>query len=126
MLSLNMQALENAINEAKTPLRDGLLAIDIWDASTGLGLVGWNSVPAAIALFSQVTKDLQDTLQGSGFPGLRRYYLLEVENDRMVLIQRFGDDLLAGLLLDENKTNLGILLSVVVPKLDAAVKVARS
>lgn len=125
-MNLDIDALEESWTEKLKLLKTGLLAGDIWDRSTGLGLSGHNSNPAATALFNQLTTELDETLSGSGFPGLNKYYLLNLEDEKMAVIIRHQDDLLEGWLLDPKQINMGILFSVAIPKAIAIVNVARS
>ncbi len=125
MLDIDINALEQAIAAAKAVLKDGLVATDIWDRESGLSLAGHNSRPEAVALFNQLTYEISDTLSGSNFPALNRYYLLDVDGDNTIVVQRHGDDLMSGMLLDATRVNLGILVSVVMPRLTAAVAAAQ-
>ncbi|MEZ5191748.1 MAG: hypothetical protein R2734_04020 [Nocardioides sp.] len=43
-----------------------------------------------------------------------------------MVCQRHGEDLMSGMLLDAEKVNLGILVSVVIPKYAAGVAAARN
>ena len=124
-MDINIEKLEATILELKSTLKDGLISTDIWDRSNGLSLAGHNSQPAAVALFTEMTGMLSSTLSDSGFPGLKRYYLLDMEGDHMVMIIRHGDDLLQGILMNSLKVNLGILLSVALPKMLASVEKSR-
>jgi len=126
VLDIDITALEKAVEEAKSVLRDGLSATDIWDRETGLSLAGHNPQPEAVALFNQLTNEMSTTLSGSGFPALNRYYLLDLDGGNTVVVQRHRDDLMSGMLLDASKVNLGILVSVVMPKLTAAIEAARN
>ncbi|MFN8195510.1 MAG: hypothetical protein U0R80_14660 [Nocardioidaceae bacterium] len=126
MLDIDVSALEATVADAKAVLKDGLAAADIWDRETGLSLAGHNPQPEAVALFNQLTNELSATLSGSGFPALNRYYMLDLEGGNTVVVQKHGDDLLSGMLLDASKVNLGILVSVVIPKLAAGIAAARN
>jgi hypothetical protein len=125
-MELNIEKLDATIQEVKSLLKEGLLATDIWDRSTGLSLAAHNQQPAAVALFTDMTNTLTSTLSDSGFPGLKRYYFLDLEGDHVVMIIRHGSDLLQGILMDSKKVNLGLLLSVVVPKMLSSVEKART
>lgn len=126
MLDLDVTSLETIVGEAKTVLRDGLQAMDIWDRETGLSLAGHNSQPEAVALFNQLTGEMANTLSSSGFPALNRYYLLDLEGGNTIVIQRHGNDLMSGMLLDAAKVNLGILVSVVIPRVASGLANARN
>ena len=116
MMNIDLDALNSCVENMKSLLKDGLLACDIWNVQDGLSLAGYNSQPAAVGLFTQLTNELVSTLRDSGFPGLNRYYLLDMEGDHISLIIRHGDTLLQGLLLNSKKVNLGVLLSVALPR----------
>ena len=124
-MDINIEKLEAALQELKGTLKDGLISTDIWDRASGLSLAGIESQPAAVALFTEVTNNLTDTLSESGFPGLNRYYFMELDGDHIIMVIRHGDDLLHGILMNSKKVNLGILLSVAVPKAIASVEKAR-
>lgn len=126
MLDIDVSRLEQVVKEAKEILRDGLVATDIWDRETGLSLAGHNPQPEAVALFNQLTDQMTSTLAGSNFPALNRYYLLDLEGGNTVVCQKHGDDLMSGLLLDGAKVNLGILVSIVIPKFTTGVAAARN
>lgn len=122
MLDLNLDVLQECWTEQKKYLKDGLISGDIWDRNTGLSLMGFDANPEATALFNQLTGDLVDTLSGSGFPKFNRYYMVNLENDKLFIVIRHGDSLLQGMLLDPTKINMGILLTVAIPKAIAKVK----
>ncbi|MEN9373322.1 MAG: hypothetical protein RIR79_874 [Pseudomonadota bacterium] len=124
-MEINIDKLEAALQELKSTLKEGLLSSDIWDRASGLSLAGIESQPAAVALFTEVTNNLASTLAESGFPGLNRYYFMELAGDHIVMVIRHRDDLLHGILMNSKKVNLGILLSVAVPKALASVEKAR-
>lgn len=126
MLDIDVATLETTVAEAKSVLKDGLVAADVWDRETGLSLAGHNPQPEAVALFNQLTNELSATLAGSGFPALNRYYLLDLEGGNTVVVQKHRDDLLSGMLLDASRVNLGILVSVVIPRLANGIESARN
>jgi hypothetical protein len=113
--NIDVDALNDSVENLKHLLKDGLVATDIWVAKDGLSLTGLNT-QASAGIWTQLTEALQGTLQDSGFPGLRRYYLLDLDGDHTSMIIRHGDELLQGLLLKNNKINMGVLLSVAVPR----------
>lgn len=125
-MDINIDKLETAIQDLKGTLKDGLLSTDIWDRSTGLALAGFNSQPAAVALFTELTSTLVSALSDSGFPGLKRYYFLDMEGDHIVMIIRHGNDLLQGILMNSQKVNIGLLLSVALPKMLTSVEKSRN
>lgn len=116
----DIKILEGAVTDLRNVLRDGLLATDIWDRSTGLSLAGHNQQPVAVALFTRITEELESSLRDSNFPPLARYYLLDMEGNHTVVVINHGP-LLQGILVDNKRANLGILISVAVPKMLEAV-----
>jgi hypothetical protein len=123
-MQIDVQKLEAAITDLRATLKDGLLAADIWDRNTGLSLAGYNTQPAAVALFTEIVNSLGETLESSGFPGLDRYFFMSLQTGKIVLIVLHGTSLLEGVLMDSAKVNLGVLLSVALPKTLAAVQAA--
>lgn len=126
MLDVDIEKLEACCADMEKTLRGGLLAMDLWDRESGLSLAGFNPQPAATALFNQVTGDLEETLTGSGFPGLNRYYLLDLDGNNMVVVLKESAEFLGGILLDSSKTNLGILVGVAIPKVLKAMTDSRN
>lgn len=126
MLNLDIDALRETWTDQKKFLKDGLIAGDIWDRSSGLSIADLNLSPEATALFNRLADELSDTLLGSGFPSLNRYFILNLEDDKLFVIVRHGDDMLQGMLLDPKKINMGILLGVSIPKALQQVQAARS
>ena len=124
-MKINIPALEALTAEMKSLLKDESLATSIIDRSTGLSLGGINENFAACALFTELTATLDSTLAGSNFPALGRYYLLDIADSKVIVVIIHGNDLVQGLLVDTRKANLGILVSVVVPKMLKGVQDAR-
>lgn len=122
MLDYNLEALQEFWPQQKKMLRDALVAGDLWDRSTGLSLIGYNDIPHATALFTRMTEEINQTLESSGFPEIGRYYVLNLEEDRLFVIVCHGSDLLQGMLLDPKHLNMGILFNVVIPKAQAAIQ----
>jgi hypothetical protein len=126
ILNIDIAKLDQMVEEQCALLKDGLIATDVWESSTGLALAGFNKQPAAAALFNRMTAGVQETLGDSGLPNLNRYYILDLDGDHTVLLIRLAPDLLQGMLLATKKANMGLLLSIVVPKAIAATAAART
>lgn len=117
MLDVDIDKLDASWKDQEKYLKDGLLAGDIWDRSTGLAVSSCHtSTPEANALFNVLTDELSVTLAGSGLPELNRFYLLNLEDNKIALIINHGASLLQGMLLNPDKVNMGILFSVAIPK----------
>lgn len=124
MNDINIEQLNACVAEMKAVLKEGLLGVDIW-TTDGLSLASYNPQPAAAALFGQITTEIRDTLRNSGFPALGRYHLEDLDNDHTSIVIRHGDDLQQGMLLDNKKVNLGVLLAVAIPRAQELVAKAR-
>jgi len=121
---IDTKLLDLAVQDLRNVLRDGLVATDIWDRTDGLSLAGHNQQPVAVALFTRMTIDLEGSLADSNFPPLSRYYLLDMEGNHTVVVINHGA-LLQGVLVDNKRANLGILISVAIPRMIEAVAKAR-
>lgn len=127
MLNVDVEKLEECWGALKKTLKDGLLSGDIWHTGTAMSVssfAGGNA--AATALFDQLSKDFNDSLEGSGFPALNKFYFLNLQDNNQVLIIRHGDDLMQGMLLDPKRVNIGLLFAVAIPKALATVEEART
>ena len=114
---MNVKKLKNAVEVLKENLDGALIACDIWLTGTGTSVVGYNTNPQATALFEKVTSDMTKALGGAGFPNLNKYYLLELENNSMVVVLQFGEEGYQwGMLVDSSKVNLGLLLNIAIPE----------
>ena len=113
---IDTKILDLAVQDLRNVLRDGLIATDIWERTAGLSLAGFNQQPVAVALFTRITAELESSLADSGFPPLARYYLLDMEGSHTVAVINHGP-LLQGVLVDNKRANLGILISVAIPRM---------
>jgi hypothetical protein len=113
---IDNKALEEAVQDLRKILRDGLIATDIWDRKAGLSVAGFNQQPVAVALFTRITDELSSALTDAEFPPLARYYLLDMADSHTAVVLNHGP-LLQGLLVDNRRANLGLLISVAVPRM---------
>lgn len=125
MLDVDPSLLDRAISDLSAHLRDGLVAADILDLTTGVSLAGFNANPQASALFALMTEQVNRMLEGIMYPGLHRYLLLDLHSDHTAVVLFSGEDLLAMVLVDNTKTTLGILLAVAIPRALATLAAAR-
>ena len=113
---MNVKKLKEAVNVLNESLDGALMATDIWGSGTGTAIAGYNQNPQATALFDKVTDYMHKALKGAGFPGIKDFYLLEMENDMMVVVLQFKEQGYQwGMLVDGKKVNLGMLLNISVP-----------
>ena len=111
---MNIAKLNDAVEKLKTDLGQGLLSTDIWFSADGQSIAGYNHQPKATALFNRITKMINSTLSESGFPELAKYYLLDLVDNKIVIVIPM-DEYQWGMLLDSTKAPLGLLLNIAVP-----------
>jgi hypothetical protein len=121
---IDVKILEVAVQDLRNVLRDGMVATDIWDRASGLSLAGFNQQPVAVALFTRITGELESSLADSQFPHLSRYYLIDMEGNHTAVVINHGN-VLQGLLVDNKRANLGLLISVAIPRMVEAVQKAK-
>jgi hypothetical protein len=114
-LVLNLKKLNLGVGDIRDALSTQLLMTDIFLSSNSLPLAGWNSNPLACSQFAAITRSLIVSLQGSGFPDLGAYYLLDLDDDQLLFIV-VRDELQWGFRLRGLKERMGLLLNVVLPK----------
>jgi hypothetical protein len=122
---MNIAKLNTAMDSLKDDLGEGLIAANIFTASDGLTITAYNSQPRASALFNQVTSNLIKILKAASFPGLGKYYIIDLEENNMVIILPLGD-YRWGILLDTTKVQLGVLVSIAIPNCIDAFEEANS
>lgn len=124
-MTFDVPALERALEKARVSLRGGVLATSIWERKAETALASYKSNPVAVTMFNALTDSISAALSNSQFPRLNRYYLLDLDEQHMVIVIRHDVDLLQGMLVDSSKINIGLLLAVVIPSLLEDVKAAR-
>ena len=115
-VAMDVQKLNETVEILKRDLGDGLLATDIFGAADGQSVAGFNPQPKASALFNKLTDFINESLDGSGFPALGKYYLVDLVDGNMVVVIPMGS-YRWGMLVDTNKTQMGLLLNIVIPKI---------
>jgi len=122
-IRMNIKRIQAGIKNVLDDLGDGLLACDFWTVADGQSLAGHNPQPKAVALFNKITDGLGKTLKQSGFPGLGRYYLIELEDAKFVAVLPLGK-YQWGMLVDGQKVQLGMLLNIAIPHVFEAFEAA--
>ncbi|NMC11911.1 MAG: hypothetical protein GYA34_03410 [Chloroflexi bacterium] len=112
---MDLKRLNTIVDDLKEVLGSALIATDSWISSDVQSLASYNSQPKATALFNEITNNLRKSLKNSDFPGLGKYYMINLENNFMVIVVIQGE-LQEGLLIDISKTTLGILINIALPK----------
>lgn len=113
---MNIKKMRESVEKLKEDMGDGLLATDIFSTADGQSIHGFNSNPKACALFNQVTNFLVKSLKGSNFPPLGKYYVVDLADSKMVLVIPMGE-FQWGMLVDSKKTQIGLLLNVILPEI---------
>ena len=114
--TMNLSELKQHISTLVDESDKGILATDIFDSSTGMPIAGYNSNAKASALFNRIFNQLVKTLDGSGFSSELSYYYLLLENNQAVVVGKLKDGKYRfGMLVDLDKLQLGMLLSVLLP-----------
>jgi CheY-like chemotaxis protein len=116
---MNVQKLNKSIEILKENLGGALMATDIFGVADMQSVAGYNSNPAACALFGQIIVSTNRALKESGFPILGKYCLFDLVDGKMVVLIPMGD-FIWGMLIDGKKAQLGLLLNVALPKAIAA------
>ncbi|MCX6555920.1 MAG: response regulator [Candidatus Aminicenantes bacterium] len=116
---MNVSKLNKSIEILKENLGGALLAADIFGTADMQSVTGFNSNPAACALFGQIITSTNRALKESGFPILGKYCLFDLVDAKMVVLIPMGD-FIWGMLIDGKKAQLGLLLNIALPKAIAA------
>ncbi len=119
---MNIKKLEDAVENMKSSMGTSLLGTEIWAEADGQSLVSYNPNPKAVALFNRLTGIIKKTLKDASFPSLRDYYMLNLD-DGLVFVMAF-EGYGWGMLIDPEKTQLGLLLNVIVPDAQSALSEA--
>ena len=113
---MNIEKLQQGIEKLKKDLGGALLATDVWKTGVGTSLASYNSNPEGTALFDRATEYLKKTLKTAGFPELDDYYLVELKNNKLIVIMVFPEGFQWGILADKEKLNMGMLLGIAIPQ----------
>jgi YesN/AraC family two-component response regulator len=116
---MNISKLNKSIEILKESLGGALLATDIFGTVDMQSVTGFNSNPAACALFGQIITSTNQALKESGFPTLGKYCLFDLVDAKMVVLIPMGE-FIWGMLIDSKKAQLGLLLNIALPKSIAA------
>jgi flagellar biosynthesis GTPase FlhF len=118
---MDIKKLNAIIEKVKEDVGDGLLSTDIWNAADGQAIAGYNSNPKATALMNRMIAITNETLTDAKFPLLNRYFIHHLEGDHLAITTFIGN-YRWGMMIDLKKTQLGLLLNVVIPEVMEAIK----
>jgi len=110
---MELKRFNAIVDDLKEVLGSALIATDSWITSDGQA--SYNSQPKATALFNEITVSLRKSLKNADFPGLGKFYLINLDNNFIVMVVIQGE-LQEGMLVDMSKTTLGILINIALPK----------
>lgn len=109
---MNIQKLKNCLEILKKDMGDGLLAssiINMAESQTLAATENYKSMFNKIACFVQKTPT-------QGYPDFGRYYYLDLAENKGLVFIPFGD-YQWGIAIDTRKAKLGMLITVVLPKI---------
>jgi CheY-like chemotaxis protein len=112
---IEVKKLKDFVKVLKRDLGEGLLAIDIFVSADGKSLAGFNTNLQANRFFNQVTGFLKGALNKSEFSGLGSYYILDLEDGKMIIVIQFFE-CQCGILVDRDKIQIGHLFNAVIPQ----------
>lgn len=115
---MDIEKLNGCIELLKKQMGDSLLATSIVAMSDAQAIADWNSKPGAAAIFVEVTNFLNKSLK-KGYPSLGKYYLLDLEEDKMLIFLPLGE-YQWGIAVDTTKAKLGLILNVILPEIVSA------
>ncbi len=116
---MNQEKMKSAFESLSKDLGDGFVASEIWAIGEGRPLIkdhGYNKNPKVAPLFNEVTRKLYKTLQESAYPGLGNYYLVNLDNNHLVVVITIGK-FQQFILVDLAKISMGVLMSIALPNL---------
>jgi len=112
---IDVKTLKDYVNSLKQDLGEGLLLMDISVSAAGKSLAGFNTNPSAYQFLNELTGFLKGALKKSEFPGLGSYYIIDLDDGKMIIVIPFFE-CQCGMLVDRGKTQIGRLFSVVIPQ----------
>jgi hypothetical protein len=115
---MDIGKLNGCIELLRKQLGEALVATSIVSMSDAQSIADFNSKTGAASVFIQVTEFINESLK-KGYPPLGKYYLLDLENDRLLIFLPLGE-YQWGIAVDSSKAKLGLLLNVVIPEIVGA------
>ena len=109
VLKIGNDHLQDTLNKFKEKFQEGLIAYDIFSSMVGTIIAGTNSNMQACALFTEITMYIINALDTAGFPPLKNYYTINLEEDKVILVSRLNEDYFFGCYLDIKKTKLDLV-----------------
>jgi len=113
--AVNVKKMNEALNTLKETAGAGLISCDIYTTRDGQSIISYNGNETYCAMSNQITQYMINTIKEAGFPPMGNTYMVDLADDKMVIVLIMGD-YQWGILIDTKKTSLGILLNVALPK----------
>ncbi|MCX6583022.1 MAG: hypothetical protein NT166_22830 [Candidatus Aminicenantes bacterium] len=111
---MDLQQMNKVLHNVERELGNALISTDVWNIADAESIAGYNSQPMACALFNQITSYINEALEQGKYPKLDKYYILDLQDDKMVLVIPFAE-FIWEMLIDTKKARLGILLNSTIP-----------
>ncbi|MDQ1349837.1 MAG: hypothetical protein QG657_138 [Acidobacteriota bacterium] len=111
---MDLQKMNKVLHNVERELGNALISTDVWNIADAESIAGYNSQPIAVALFNQITGYINEALETGKYPKLDKYYILDLQDDKMVLVIPFVE-FVWEMLIDTKKARLGILLNTTIP-----------
>ncbi len=124
---MNIAKLQRSMEILKENMGGGLLAADIYSTIDGQPILALdnNPQPIADALFNNIINMMTSALKDAQFPGLSRYVIMDLEGDKSGIVIPLGE-YQWGMLVDNKKSQLGLVLNVAIPKAIAQFEAAKA
>ena len=119
---MEIKKFNQALDIIKEVIGDALMVSSIWASIDGQEIISYNpdkliDKGASSALFNRTTEYLKKSLFDSGFPvTLNRYYLMDLTDNKVVIVVQLSDEFHWGMLIDLNDIGLGMVLNIALPK----------
>lgn len=111
---MNVAKLNQAIEILKTNLGESLISTAIAMNYDGQPIASLNSSPKFAAFIVKIIKVINETSKISGLPQIGKYATFDLQEDRVLVVLPLGD-YIWGILLDSNRTQMGLLLNIEIP-----------
>ncbi|HDQ03774.1 MAG TPA: hypothetical protein ENN23_04265 [Deltaproteobacteria bacterium] len=111
---MNVAKLNETVELLKENLGESLLCTAIAMNVDGQSIAGFNSTPKFAALCVKIIKVVNDSAKIGGLPQIGKYVTFDLQEDRVLVVLPLGE-YIWGILLDSNKTQMGLLLNIEIP-----------
>ena len=120
---MNIGKLNNLMERIKSDIGEGLIASAIWSIKDAQAIISYNPQPKSVALIDRLTNFLQKSLDDADFPTLNRYFVIDLIDNKMMIVVPLGN-FRWGLFVNSENIQLGLLLNIIIPDVTAKFKEA--